>query len=123
MKIEWMDEPEDKNWRSALQFSTLLDIPVMVPGGSVMELCRLDRFGVGKYRIFLAKDILRAARLDPLPKKSDGVDDKLDKIEDAKPLAPVILYRGNPLVILDGYHRVSAAYHLDEETEVRCYLV
>jgi hypothetical protein len=44
-----------------------------------------------------------------------------------KQLSPVLLVRGTlgayPLVIADGYHRVCAAYHTDENAEVPCKLV
>mgnify|MGYP001097097390 FL=1 len=42
-----------------------------------------------------------------------------------KPLSPVLLVRGDllrgvPAQIADGYHRVCASYHLDENTDIPC---
>jgi hypothetical protein len=30
--------------------------------------------------------------------------------------------RGVPLTIADGYHRVCASYHLDENADIPCHL-
>ncbi|WP_419691042.1 hypothetical protein, partial [Mycobacterium avium] len=68
-----------------------------------------------------AKDILRAARLDLLPVDNPHVAADLTKIEKGLPLSPILLVRGDflagvPLQIADGYHRVCASYHTDENT-------
>ncbi len=52
----------------------------------------------------------------------------LAKIGKDKPLSPVLLVGGDlttgrPLQIADGYHRVCASYHTDENTDVPCRLV
>jgi hypothetical protein len=68
-----------------------------------------------------AKDILRAAALAPLrPKQSAEVAEKLQKIKRSTPISPVLVVGGlrESLVIADGYHRVSAAYRVDEDSIV-----
>ena len=40
-------------------------------------------------------------------------------------LSPVLLVRGDrgnrfPLVIADGYHRICASYHIDENVVISC---
>ena len=45
-----------------------------------------------------------------------------------EPLSPVLLVRGRaaagtPLVVADGYHRICASYHLDEDADIPCRLV
>jgi hypothetical protein len=47
------------------------------------------------------------------------------EIRDGKALAPVQLVRlkRGPLIVADGYHRVSASHVLDESTMVPCVLV
>ena len=35
-------------------------------------------------------------------------------------LSPVLLVRGTPLWVADGYHRVCASYHIDENTSIPC---
>ena len=45
-----------------------------------------------------------------------------------EPLAPVLLVRGGleacrPLTIADGYHRVCASYHIDEDVVIPARMV
>jgi hypothetical protein len=47
----------------------------------------------------------------------------LAKIKKGKQLSPILLVRGDylagqPLQIADGYHRVCASYHTDENTDI-----
>jgi hypothetical protein len=40
-------------------------------------------------------------------------------------LSPVLLVRGTlrpevPLIVADGYHRICASYHLDEDADIPC---
>lgn len=75
-----------------------------------------------------AKDLLRASRLPLLERDDPHVRADLDKVSRGEKLSPVLLVRGSathdvPLTIADGYHRVCASYHLDENEDVRCRLV
>ena len=52
----------------------------------------------------------------------------LAKVKNNKALSPVLLIRGNhahgiALQIADGYHRVCASYHLDENTDIPCRII
>jgi len=81
----------------------------------------------GKLVTFKAKDILRASRLDPVPVDNEHVRIALDLIAQGIPLTPVYLLRGKlkqgvPVVIADGYHRVSAAYWTSPSTKVSAYI-
>jgi len=43
-------------------------------------------------------------------------------------LSPVLLVRGQakkglPLLVADGYHRICASYHLNENADIPCRLV
>jgi hypothetical protein len=72
-----------------------------------------------------AKDLLRAAALPLLPRDEPHVDADLKRIQKAKPLAPVLLVRGDvasahPLTVADGYHRICAVVYFDESAPVRC---
>jgi hypothetical protein len=71
-------------------------------------------------RAWKAKDILRAAQLEPLPADNEGVSAKLAKVAAGEPLAPILLVEreDGPLILADGYHRVSAAHLRDESTAV-----
>ena len=76
----------------------------------------------------LAKNIVRAARVTPLPKTNKKVKEDLRKITRGKALPPILLVRGDaardlPLIVADGMHRLSAAWHHDESADVACVLV
>ncbi len=49
------------------------------------------------------------------------------KVHDGVKLSPVLLVRGSlggwPLIVADGYHRICASHHLDENADVPCRIV
>jgi hypothetical protein len=52
----------------------------------------------------------------------------LERVRAGGRLSPVLLVRGDmgkgrPLVIADGYHRICASHHLDEDADIPCHLV
>ena len=72
-----------------------------------------------------AKDLLRASRLPVLPPDNLHVARDLKKVRDGKGLSPVLLVRGQlaaevALTVADGYHRICASYHLDEDADIPC---
>jgi hypothetical protein len=51
----------------------------------------------------------------------------LAKVKKGTRLSPVLLVRGDvdrgvPLTVADGYHRICASYHLDENADIPCHL-
>jgi hypothetical protein len=75
-----------------------------------------------------AKDLLRASGLALLPVDNAHVASDLAKIRRGERLSPVLLARGDfrrgmPLTIADGYHRVCASYHVNEDADIPCLLV
>jgi hypothetical protein len=75
-----------------------------------------------------AKDLLRAARLPLLANDNAHVAADLGKIHRGQPLSPVLVIQGDlakgvPAQIADGYHRICASYHVDENTEIPCRIV
>ena len=75
-----------------------------------------------------AKDLLRASGLAALPADNVHVKKDLGKVEKGHLLSPVLLVRGHldagiPLTIADGYHRICASYHLDEDADIPCRIV
>jgi hypothetical protein len=76
----------------------------------------------------IAKDILRACNLPLLPIDERHVAENIRRIHKGKTLSPVILIQGDltkgrPFIIADGYHRMCAACHADEDAPVRGILV
>lgn len=75
-----------------------------------------------------ANDLLRASRLPLLPIDDPEVARDLRKIRKGELLSPVLLVRGSlakdvPLTVADGFHRISASYHLDEDADIPCRIV
>jgi hypothetical protein len=117
---KWLREPEPHDFAAADHFLQLVlhERHVAI---AVKRLRKRRR----KSHSFAAKDILRAAELACLPADNEGVAAKLAKIRKGEALAPVQLVRlkWGPLIVADGYHRVSASHLLDESTLVACVLV
>jgi hypothetical protein len=113
----WTDQPEKQDFSSARTYLSLLVGP-----GSAKRLARaLERHSDRK--CFMAKDILRASGLALLPPDDHEVAKDLSKVKSGTKLSPVLLVRGEPLWVADGYHRVCASYHLDEDAEIPCRIV
>jgi len=75
-----------------------------------------------------AKDLLRASALPALPEDNVHVAKDLEKVHKGERLSPVLLVRGrlaphSPLTVADGYHRICASYHLDEDADIPCRMV
>jgi hypothetical protein len=113
----WKDDPEAQDFPAAESYLSLL-----VGSGTAAKLVKALR---RKQRLkhFAAKDILRAAGLPLLPSKDSEVAADLEKVKGGEKLSPVLLVRGVPLWVADGYHRICASYHLDEKSEVPCRVV
>jgi hypothetical protein len=114
--VKWRDKPEDHDFPAAADYLALLADPQTV--GALTEELRAGAIVHKK-----AKDILRAARLRLLPVDNPHVASDLSKIKKGQPLSPILLVRGDlqtgvPLQIADGYHRVCASYHTDENTDI-----
>ena len=113
----WQDQPEEKDFRAARTYLSLLLEPKRAK-----ELARTLEQTSGLEH-FMAKDILRASGLPLLPADNHEVAKDLSKVKSGTKLSPVLLVRGTPLWVADGYHRVCASYSLDEDAEIPCRIV
>lgn len=117
----WKAEPDEHDFPAAADYlSLLLPAPVRM---SIVERLRDAEAESHK-----AKDLLRASRLTLLPRKHPNVEKYLEKVARGSLLSPVLLVRGHatedlPLVVADGYHRICASYHLDEDADIPCRIV
>jgi len=107
--IKWADAPTQDDLIDAAEALTLVGI----------ERVTLNQAP----KLHPAKDLLRFAQLPALPQDNKGAAKWLKKIENGNEVPPVLLVRGKlaiglPLVIAEGYHRVSACHLLDEKTPV-----
>jgi hypothetical protein len=114
LALTWLPMPEPHDYAAAEDYLRLVLSPKHAEH-AVHELRHAKRT-----RTWKAKDILRAAQLEPLPPDNEGVAGKLTKLKQGKPLSPVLLVEreDGPLIVADGYHRISAAHLQDESAGV-----
>jgi hypothetical protein len=119
--VIWKDQPDEHDYPAAASYLALIASATQVDA-LVASLREADG-GTQK-----AKDILRAAGLPLLGADNVHVAADLDRVARKHPLSPVLLVRGDllsgrRLQIADGYHRVCASYHTDENTDIPCRIV
>jgi hypothetical protein len=119
-KVTWKNEPDEHDYPAAANYLTLIAPPdivtKLVDGLRSVEIIHQK-----------AKDILRASGLRLLDVDNPHVASDLKKINKGNELSPVLLVQGDlasgrQLQIADGYHRVCASYHVDENTDIPCRL-
>lgn len=120
-KEHWKSTPDEHDYPAAHDYLTLV-----IPEAQVNELVK----GLMNTPLTTrkSKDLLRAADLPVLPAADVHVASDLEKINKGEQLSPVLLVRGEasrgaPLLVADGYHRICASYHLDEDADIPCRLV
>jgi hypothetical protein len=120
-KEHWKREPEQHDYPAAQDYLSL--VLGEAKASAVVAALKAAPLATRK-----AKDLLRASGLVALPDSNVHVAKDLDKVRSGEHLSPVLLVRGNiaagaPLTIADGYHRICASYHLDEDADIPCHLV
>ncbi|MGO9197855.1 MAG: hypothetical protein ACLQK4_12110 [Acidimicrobiales bacterium] len=117
----WKPEPEKHDFPAAESYLTLvLDPPAAKSLAAALQQAPTE--------VRKAKDLLRASELALLPEDNAHVAEDLGKVKKGELLSPVLLVRGDvlhchPLTIADGYHRICASYHLDENADIPCRMV
>ena len=117
-KEHWKSEPDDHDYPAAADYLSLL-----MDKGEVTNAVAALRKATVTHR--KAKDLLRASRLDLLPANNVHVKKDLAKVDGGHLLSPVLMLRGRldadvPLTVADGYHRICASYHIDEDADIPC---
>ena len=117
----WKPEPDDHDYPAAHDYLSLV-----LPEQLAKHLVDVLKDAPLDHR--KAKDLLRASNLPLLADTNPHVTKDLQKVKSGDRLSPVLLVRGDasrgaPMVIADGYHRVCASYHLDEDAAIPCRLV
>jgi hypothetical protein len=118
---KWKSRPSGADMTGALNYLGLL-----FPDSIAKRLVQQARAAPCLERV--AKDLLRACRLPLLPTEEPHVAEDLKRIRKGKPISPIIvvqgdLTKGRPFVIADGYHRICAACHADEDAPVAAVVV
>ena len=117
----WKSEPDEHDYPAAADYlSLVIDEPQVA---AIVNALRAAPIAHRK-----AKDLLRASGLALLPADNAHVAKDLGKVRAGGRLSPVLLVRGErssniPLAIADGYHRICASYHLDENADIPCRIV
>ena len=117
----WKDQPDDHDYPAAADYLSLL-----LPDAAARQLT--DRLRAAPLTHRKAKDLVRASGLAILGPDNVHVAADLDKVRKGRPLSPVLLVRGRladdvALTIADGYHRICASHHLDEDADIPCRIV
>ena len=120
-KEHWKPDPDDHDYPAAIDYLSLL-----LPEAEATKRVSALRNAPLAHR--KAKDLLRASGLAALPADNVHVRKDLGKVEKGHLLSPVLLVRGRldsgiPLTVADGYHRICASYHLDEDADIPCRIV
>jgi hypothetical protein len=119
--VPWQRTPAEHDYPAASSYLSLL-----APAAVVETLVAGLRQAPIEH--FLAKDVLRAAGLPLLPTDNPHVAKDLKKVRAGTALSPVLLVRGDLATgraaqVADGYHRICASYHVDENTPIPCQIV
>ena len=117
----WKEAPDDHDYPAAADYLSLV-----MPQKKAKQLARCLRDAPLVHR--KAKDLLRASALPELPPDDVHVAKDLADVKKGRLLSPVLLLRGRldsgvPLTVADGYHRICASYHLDEDADIPCRIV
>jgi hypothetical protein len=119
LENNWRSEPEKEDYISAGQYLALL-----YDEKKAAKL--ISNLKKGAIITFAAKDIFRASRLPLLDISNAQVKADHKKIVGNKKLSPLLLIRHATTaqtIIADGYHRLCAAYSLDEDAPIPCKIV
>jgi hypothetical protein len=117
-KEHWKERPDEHDYPAAEEYLSLVTSPA-----AAKRLARRLRVAPIVHR--KAKDLLRASGLPLLAPDNFHVAKDLKKVTAGRLLSPVLLVRGMlrtqiPLIVADGYHRICASYHLDEDADIPC---
>ena len=117
--INWLADVEEHDYPAAESYLQIIYAPERV----TTIVTRLRKAAIVQFK---AKDIFRASQLSLLGVSNLHVEKDQKKILARKPLSPLLLVRDEPngrVIIADGYHRMCAIYHFDEDALIRCKIV
>lgn len=117
----WKEEPDEHDYPAAHDYLGLL----LGQADAARLVKALQRATITHRK---AKDLLRASRLGLLGPEDPEVMKDLRKVRRDERLSPVLLVRGSlasdvAMTVADGYHRICASYHLDEDADIPCRIV
>ncbi|HMF81242.1 MAG TPA: hypothetical protein VK562_07575 [Candidatus Acidoferrum sp.] len=119
LKGRWLDEPNEDDYVAAESFLTL----IYDEQSTASFVKKLKKAEVLQSK---AKDIFRASGLPLLGINNSHVKADQKRLVAGKKLSPLLLVRQasiGKVIIADGYHRLCAAYSLDEDASIPCKIV
>jgi hypothetical protein len=119
VKIEWLEDPEEKDYPAAASYLSLIFDPQTV-SDYVQQLRKAP------VTEFQAKDIFRASGLSLLGISNSHVEKDQKKILAGTKLAPILLVRdksNGKVIIADGYHRMCSVYSFSEDASIPSKIV
>jgi len=117
----WTEAPDAHDYPAAEDYLSLLAAPAVAH-----KLA--ERLQGAQLQHRKAKDLLRASGVPVLDPTNVHIAKDLAKVKKGTPLSPVLLVRGElaagvNLTVADGYHRICASHHLNEDADIPCRLV
>ncbi len=119
ININWLTDVEEHDYPAAESYLQI----IYEPERAASIVSRLRKAAIVQFK---AKDLFRASALSLLGISNLHVERDRKKILAHKSLSPLLLVRdpANGRVILaDGYHRMCAVYHFDEDALIHCKIV
>ena len=119
LKGRWSNEPNENDYAAAESFLTL----IYDEKSTASFVKKLKKAEVQQFE---AKDVFRASGLPLLGINNSHVKADQKKLVAGKNLSPLLLVRqssSGTVIIADGYHRLCAAYSLDEDASIPCKIV
>ena len=117
--ILWLASPADKDFPAAVSYLSL-----SCATKQAKKLVAALRVAAPEQRE--AKDIFRASGLPMLGTSDHHVEKELTHIRKGDALSPILLVRDEArgrVVVADGYHRLCAAYAVDQDALIPCRIV
>lgn len=120
-RVIWRKHPAHEDFTAAQTYLLL----ICPPAHARTLVAKLRRTKAVNHA---AKDLLRASGLPLLPDGEKHVAADLKRIHKGKALSPVLLVQGDMrhgvlLTVADGYHRICASCHFDENAAIACRIV
>ena len=120
-KETWKREPEEHDFPAAGAYLSLIFPPKAADA-------LVDGLRTAETETRKAKDLLRASQLPLLPAKNPHVARDLAKVSKGERLSPCCSCAAwrcteYPLLVADGYHRICASWHINEDTDIPCRVV
>jgi hypothetical protein len=115
-EIKWLAAPEEQDYPAAASYLSLIY-------DSRTATALAQKLRRAPLTTFKAKDIFRASGLSLLGISNSHLENDRKKILAGKALSPLLLVRdktNGKVVIADGYHRLCAAYALNEDSSIPC---